>query len=92
MFLVGYMNLRAVSGSSELSVGCGVEASGDEEHAEAVVLDVADPAGDAAAQLDDPVDGLGAAVARAVGIEVGQERCPPSTQGLAQSRNLGDRA
>ena len=54
MFLVGYMNLRAVSGSSELSVGCGVEASGDEEHAEAVVLDVAEPAGDAAAQLDDP--------------------------------------
>ena len=56
------------------------------------MLDVAEPAGDAAAQLDDPVDGLGAAVARAVVIEVGQERCPPSTQGLAQSRNLGDRA
>ena len=35
-------------------MGGGVEASGDEEHAEAVVLDVAEPAGDAVAQLDDP--------------------------------------
>ena len=39
-----------------------VEAAGDEEHAEPVVVAVAVAAGDAAVELDDAVDGLGAAV------------------------------
>lgn len=38
------------------------------------MLEVAEAAGDAAAEFDDPVDGLGTTVARAVGVEVGQER------------------
>lgn len=56
------------------------------------MLEVPEPAGDAAAELDDPVDGLRAAVARAVGLEVGQERRLPAAQGLAQPRDLWDRA
>lgn len=42
------------------------------------MLEVAEPAGDAAAEFDDPVDGLCPAVARAVGVEVGQERGLPA--------------
>ena len=56
------------------------------------MLDVAEPAGDAAAQFDDPVDGLGTAVARAVGVEVGQKRRPPAPQGLPEPGDLRDRA
>src|SRR5699024_9521252 len=44
------------------------------------------------AELDEPVDGLGAAVARAVGVEVGQERCPPAAQSLPEPGDLWDRA
>lgn len=40
---------------------CG-EAASDEEHAEPVVLAVAEAAGEAPVELDDPVDGLRAAV------------------------------
>jgi hypothetical protein len=50
-----------------------VEASGDEEHAGAVVVAVAEAAGDAAVEFDEAVDGFGAAVAGAAGVEVGQE-------------------
>ncbi|CAM4110766.1 hypothetical protein HEMA109418_09415 [Helcobacillus massiliensis] len=56
------------------------------------MLDVAEPSGDAAAEFDDPVDGLGTAVARAVSIEVGQERVLPSTQGLTEPGDLRNRA
>lgn len=38
------------------------EAAGGEEHAEPVVLAVAEPAREAAVELDDPVHGFGAAV------------------------------
>ena len=48
------------------------------------MLEVPEAAGDAAAEFDDPVDGLCAAVARAVGVEVGQERRPPAAQGLPE--------
>lgn len=61
------------AGSSDFWWGGGVEAAGDEEHAEAVVVGVAVAAGDAAVELDDPVDRFGAAVAGAGGGEVGQE-------------------
>lgn len=50
------------------------ESAGGEEHAEAVVLAVAIAAGEAAVELDDPVDRLGAAVVRAARGEVRQER------------------
>jgi len=42
-------------------------------------------------QLDEPVDGLGAAVAGAVGVEVGQECRGPLLQGAAEAGDLGDR-
>src|SRR3954470_2480673 len=69
-----------------------VEAATDEEHAEAVVVAVAEAAGDAAVEFDESVDGFGAAVAGAGGVEVGQERGPPAAQGLAEPGDLGDRA
>jgi hypothetical protein len=39
----------------------------DEEHAEPVVVQVAEAAGDAVVEFDEYVDGFGAAVVRAVG-------------------------
>jgi hypothetical protein len=53
---------------------------------------VAEAAGDAAVEFDEAVDGFGAAVAGAVGVEVGQERALPAAQGLAEPGDLGDRA
>ena len=51
-----------VSGSSDIRWGSWGESAGGEEHAEPVVVPVAVAAGEAAVELDDPVDGLGAAV------------------------------
>ena len=56
------------------------------------MLVVAEAAGDAAAELDEAVDGFGAAVARPVGVEVGQQRCPPAAQSLPEPGDLRDRA
>ena len=56
------------------------------------MLEVAEPAGDAAAEFDDPVDGLGATVTGPAGVEVRQQRCPPAAPGLPESGDLGDRA
>jgi len=65
------------------SRGVGKSAS-DEEHAEAVVVAVAEAAGDAAVELDEAVDGFGAAVVCAGGGEVDQERLAPLLQGPAR--------
>ena len=43
-------------------------------------------------KFDEPVDGFGAAVARAVGVEVAEELGAPLLQGAAQAGDLGDRA
>ena len=50
-----------------------MESAGDEEHSEAVVVEVTEAAGDASVESDEAVDGFGAAVARAVGVEVSEE-------------------
>ena len=68
-------------------MGAGQSAA-DEEHAQPVVVAVAEAAGDAAVELDEPVDCLGAAVAGAVGVEVGQERVLPLSQGSAEAGDL----
>src|SRR5690606_15958829 len=65
-------------GSSDFRWGSGLESSGDEEHAEAVVGQVAVAAGQAPVELDDAVHGLGAAVVGSAGGEVGQERVLPA--------------
>src|SRR5690625_516944 len=62
-----------ILGSSDFRWGSGVESAGCEEHAEAVVGEVAVAAGEAAVELDDAVDGLGAPVVGPVGGEVGQK-------------------
>ena len=49
-------------GSSDIRWGSWGEPAGGEEHAEPVVVAVAEAAGEAAVQLDDPVHGLSAAV------------------------------
>lgn len=56
------------------------------------MLEVSEPSCDAAAEFDDPVDGLGASVARAVGVEVGLERRLPPPQRRPEPGDLGDRA
>src|SRR5690606_37293276 len=71
-------------------VGAG-ESAPDQQHPKAVALAVAEPAGDAV-ELDEAVHGFGAAVVRAGGVEVGQERLPPALQRAAQAGDLGDRA
>ena len=74
-------------GSSEIWVG---ELAGGQDHPLPVVARVAEPAGDAAVELDDPVDGLGAAVVGAAGGEVGQELRRPGPECSAESGDLGD--
>lgn len=53
-------------------MGAWVEAAGDQEHPESVVVEVAVAACDASVQLDDAVDGLRAAAVGAFGREVAQ--------------------
>ena len=65
-------------GSSDIRWGSGLESSGGQEHAEAVVGQVAVAAGEAAVELDDAVDGFGAAVVGSAGGEVGEERVLPA--------------
>ena len=55
------------------------------------MLAVAEAAGDAAVELDEPVDRLRPAVAGAAGVEVGQERLTPLLERLAQALDLRDR-
>ena len=55
------------------------------------MLWVAEAASDAAVEFDESVDGLGAAVVRAAGVEVGQERLAPLLQRLAESADLANR-
>jgi hypothetical protein len=55
-------------------------------------VSVAEAAGDAAVELYEAVDGFGAAVAGAVGVEVAEELGAPLLQGAAQAGDLGDRA
>jgi hypothetical protein len=43
-------------------------------------------------EFDEAVHGFGAAVARAVGVEVAQELGAPGLEGLAEAGDLGDRA
>ena len=43
-------------------------------------------------ELDEPVHGFGAAVVRAVGVEVPEELAAPLGEGLAEAGDLGDRA
>ena len=56
------VRLGAKRGSSDIRWGSWGESAGGEEHAEPVVVAVAEAAGEAAVQLDDPVHGLSAAV------------------------------
>ena len=56
------------------------------------MLEIAEAAGDAATEHDDPADGLGATVARAFVIEVGQERGIPASSGFPKPGALRDRA
>ena len=62
--------------------------AGDEEHPEAVVVAVAEAAGDAAVELDEAVDGFGAAVAGAVGVEVAEERRCATASGCGRGGRL----
>src|SRR5690625_1918268 len=66
------------TGSPDIWWGSRLQSSGDEEHSESVVGEVAVAAGQAAVEFDDAVDGLGAAVVGSAGGEVGQERVLPA--------------
>ena len=77
-----------IGGSSSL----GVESADDEERSEAVVVEVAEAAGDASVEFDEAVDGFGAAVAGVVGVEVSEEFLAPLFGGAAEAGDLGDGA
>ena len=51
-----------------------------------------EPVGEASDLFDDQVDGFGAAVGDAMGIEVGQYLLAPGLEGATQSGDFGDRA
>lgn len=57
-----------------------------------MVVSVAEAAGDASVEFDEPVHGFGAAVAGAACVEVAQELGAPGREGLAEAGDLGDRA
>ena len=69
-----------------------MESAGDEEHSEAVVVEVTEAVGDASVESDEAVNGFGAAVARAVGVEVSEEFLAPLFEGAAEAGDLGDGA
>jgi hypothetical protein len=48
--------------------------------------------GDAAVELDQSVDGLGAGVVGAAGVEVAEELAAPLSQGASEAGDFGDRA
>ncbi len=56
------------------------------------MLERSEAVGEAAGLLDDEVDGLGAAVGDAVGLEPGQDGLAPQLQGAAEARDLRDGA
>ena len=68
----------------------GALSAGGEEHAEAVVGEIAVAVGEAAGLLDEQVDRFGAAVGQSGGVEVGQHLRAPGPQGPAESGDLGD--
>ena len=68
------------------------QSAADQKHAQAVVVAVAEAAGDAAVELNEAVDGFGAAVGGAGGVEVGQELAAPLLEGPAEAGDLRDRA
>ena len=72
-------------------VGAGESAAG-EEHAELVVVSVAESSCDSSLEFDQSVDHFGAAVGGAAGVEVGQERVSPSFQDRAEPFDFWDRA
>ena len=47
--------------------------------------------GDAAVELDEALDGFGAAVGGTVGVAVAEGRCAPLAQRLPEAGDLGDR-
>ena len=57
-----------------------------------MVVAVAEAVGDAAVELDEPVDGFGAAVGGVGGVEVGKELAAPLLEGASDAGDLGDRA
>ena len=56
------------------------------------MIKVFESVGEPANLFDDQVDGLGAAVDDAVGVEVGQDLCFPCAESTAQPGDFGDRA
>ena len=58
----GHLARLGFDGSSDIRWGSWGESAGGEEHAEPVVVAVAEAAGEAAVKFDDPVHGLSAAV------------------------------
>jgi hypothetical protein len=57
---------------------------------EPVMIKVFESVGEPANLFDDQVDGFGAAIADAVGVEVGQDLCFPGAEGAAQPGDFGD--
>jgi hypothetical protein len=66
----------------------GASSVGGQHDSQPIVIDVFESVGQSADFFDDQVDGFGAAVADAVGVEVGQDLAFPGTKGAAQSGNL----
>lgn len=59
-------------------MGLGFESAGGEEHAEPVVVSVAEAAGEAAVEFDQSVHCFSAAIVCPVGVEVGEEGVLPA--------------
>ena len=81
------MGGAGIMGSSESSMGVGSSvgllAVGGEQYPEPVVVELSEAVGEPTDLFDDQVDGLGAAVRDAFGVEVGEYLSSPGTEGAA---------
>ena len=67
-------------------------AVGGEQYSEPVVVELSEAVGEPADLFDDQVDGFGAAVGDAFGVEVGEYLSSPGTEGAAEPGDLGNGA
>jgi hypothetical protein len=69
----------------------GPSSVGGQHDSQPIMVKVFESVGEATDFFDDQVDGFGAAVADAAGVEVGQDLAFPGAESAAEPGDLGDR-
>ena len=74
------------------SISVRPSAVGGEHDPQSIMIKISEAVGESTDLLDDQVDGFGAAVGDAVGVEVGEHLLLPRSEGPAEPSDFGDRA